>query len=171
MSKVTESDGASEDQASEVLAADELIESGDQTAPTAGGESIEQPAKVMRVGSMVRQLLEEIRGAELDDLSRDRLAAIYDQSITELGSALSPDLHAELLRLSSPFENTATPSDGEILIAKAQLVGWLEGLIQGIQAMMFAQQAQAQAQLASMRGELPAGPTVPTPDDRPGNYL
>jgi len=158
----------------EILAPDELIESGEQPAEAGGGgESIEQPAKVMRVGGMVRQLLEEIRGTELDDLSRDRLADIYDQSITELGSALSPDLHAELLRLSSPFEDTATPTDGEILIAKAQLVGWLEGLIQGIQAMMFAQQAQAQAQLASMRGELPAAPLQPepTPDERPGTYL
>lgn len=160
----------------EILSADELIDGSprvtDEEQP--GQETIEQPAKVMRVGAMMRQLLEELRGIELDELSRDRVKDIYETSIAELGSALSPELHQELMRLSLPFDSESTPSGAELLVAKAQLVGWLEGLIQGIQAMLFAQQAQAQAQLANMRNQLPSGGPNPAPDpnDRPGGtYL
>jgi len=158
----------------ELLEADELIAAGDD-APSheRSSESVEQPAKVMRVGSMMRQLLEELRGVDLDELSRERLKDIYETSITELGSALSPELHQELIRLSSPFDDANVPSESELIVAKAQLVGWLEGLIQGIQAMLFAQQAAAQQQLASMRGQLQAGPQLPGgTEDRPGGtYL
>ena len=125
-------------------------------------ESIEQPAKVMRVGAMMRQLLEQVKAIDLDQPSRERMRDIYEQSIQELQTALSPDLHDELLRLSLPFGEVDTPSEAELAVAKAQLVGWLEGLVQGIQATLFAQQVAAQQQLATMRQGLPAGaPAVP----------
>ena len=137
-------------------------------------ESIEHPAKVMRVGTMMRQLLEEVRLATLDEPSRDRLREIYATSVAELGTALSPDLREELGRLALPFAEDAAPSADELRIAQAQLVGWLEGLIQGIQATLFAQQMAAQQQLAGMRrGELESGAPgeTPGPDVRPGTYL
>ena len=114
-------------------------------------ESIEQPAKVMRVGTMMKQLLDEVRAATLDEASRDRLKEIYETSVTELGSAISADLREELGRLALPFDDDVAPSNDELRIAQAQLVGWLEGLIQGIQAALFAQQMAAQQQLAGMR--------------------
>src|SRR5580693_8588039 len=121
------------------------------------GESIEQPAKLLRIGSMVKQLLEEVRQAPLDEASRSRLREIYEQSIHELAEGLSPDLVNELDRISIPFDST-TPSDAELRIAHAQLVGWLEGLFQGIQATLFAQQMAARAQLEEMRTRaLPPG--------------
>lgn len=135
-------------------------------------ETIDHPAKVMRIGAMMKQLLDELRSAELDEPSRERLREIYDRSIGELGSALSPDLRDELGRLALPFSGDATPTGPELQIAKAQLVGWLEGLVQGMQAMLFAQQMAAQQQLQSMRGEIGVGET-PTDesDPRPGTYL
>ena len=134
-------------------------------------EYIEQPAKVMRVGTMMKSLLEEVRTATLDEASRDRLRDIYETSLTELGSALSPDLRAELGRLALPFsdDDDAPPTTAELRVAQAQLVGWLEGLIQGIQATLFAQQMAAQQQLANMRGQL--GPGVPGPNGRPGQVV
>ena len=140
-------------------------------------ESIEQPAKVMRVGTMMKQLLDEVRAATLDEASRDRLKEIYETSITELGSALSADLKEELGRLALPFADDVAPSADELRVAQAQLVGWLEGLIQGIQAALFAQQMAAQQQLAGMRrAELGPGPSTSVepssgPDVRPGTYL
>jgi hypothetical protein len=134
-------------------------------------ETIEQPAKVMRIGSMIKQLLDEVRAAPLDDRSRDRLRDIYETSVRELGEALSPDLRDELNRLAPPFSE-AVPSDAELRIAKAQLVGWLEGLFHGIQATLFAQQVAARQQLEQMRGQLPPGQGPPAgPDQRPGTYL
>jgi hypothetical protein len=142
-------------------------------------EFIEQPAKVMRVGTMLKQLLDEVRSASLDEASRDRLRDIYETSVTELGEALSPDLRAELGRLALPFseDDSTPPSAAELQIAQAQLVGWLEGLIQGIQATLFAQQMAAQQQLANMRGQLPPGarpgsrPESDGAEGRPGTYL
>ena len=132
-------------------------------------ESIEQPAKLLRIGSMVKQLLEEVRQAPLDEASRDRLREIYEQSIRELADGLSPDLVDELDRISIPFDST-TPSDAELRIAHAQLVGWLEGLFHGIQATLVAQQMAARAQLDEMRQRsLPQGP--PPDMGRPGTYL
>ena len=113
-------------------------------------ESIEQPAKLLRIGSMVKQLLEEVRQAPLDEASRERLREIYEQSVRELADGLSPDLAAELDRVSIPFDNP-TPSESELRIAHAQLVGWLEGLFHGIQATLVAQQVAARAQLDEMR--------------------
>jgi hypothetical protein len=132
-------------------------------------ESIEQPAKLMRIGSMVKQLLEEVRQAPLDDASRGRLKEIYEQSVRELADGLSPDLVAELDRVSIPFDADATPSDAELRIAHAQLVGWLEGLFHGIQATLVAQQMAARAQLDQIRQQsLPQGDPGP---GRPGTYL
>jgi Protein of unknown function (DUF2587) len=132
-------------------------------------ESIEHPAKLLRIGSMVKQLLEEVRSAPLDEASRGRLREIYEQSIRELADGLSPDLAAELDRVSIPFD-TPAPSDAELRVAHAQLVGWLEGLFHGIQATLVAQQVAARAQLDEMRqGSLTQGadPSM----GRPGTYL
>jgi hypothetical protein len=132
-------------------------------------EFVSEPAKVMRVGSMIKQLLEEVRTTQLDEPGRERLKAIYQTSISELGSALSPDLRDELDRLALPFDSESLPSEVELRLAQAQLVGWLEGLFHGIQATLFAQQMAARQQLENMRGELPRG--GPRPDERPGTYL
>lgn len=129
-----------------------------QAAPPAERESIGQPAKVMRIGSMVKQLLDEVRQAPLDEAGRARLREIYDQSVAELATGLSPDLVAELDRMRLPFDE-GTPTEAELRIAQAQLVGWLEGLFHGIQATLMAQQMAARAQLDEMRQRgLPAGP-------------
>lgn len=120
-------------------------------------ESVSEPAKVMRVGSMIKQLLDEVRSTELDESSRERVREIYETSVRELASALSPDLQAELERLSPPFDDDEVPSEAELRVAKAQLVGWLEGLFHGIQATLFAQQMAARQQLDGMRGQLPPG--------------
>jgi hypothetical protein len=134
------------------------------------GESVEQPAKVMRIGSMVKQLLDEVRAANLDDASRARMREIYEQSVRELADALSPDLADELDRMTSPFD-ADTPSDAELRVAQAQLVGWLEGLFHGIQATLLAQQVAARAQLEEMRQRgLPPGQPENLPS-RPGTYL
>lgn len=142
-------------------------------------EFVSEPAKVMRVGSMIKQLLDEVRSTTLDEPSRVRLRAIYDTSIEELGSALSPDLAEELNRLAFPFAEEGTPTEVELRVAQAQLVGWLEGLFHGIQATLFAQQMAARQQLENMRGgqgQLPPGMGRPDgmpmpPEDRPGTYL
>jgi hypothetical protein len=123
-------------------------------APASLGDLVEQPAKVMRIGGMIRQLLEEVKAAPLDEASRARLRDIHLQSIKELEDGLAPELIEELDRLSLPFD-AETPSEGELRIAQAQLVGWLEGLFHGIQAALYAQQVQAQAQFQNMRLALP----------------
>ena len=118
---------------------------------------VEQPAKVMRIGTMIKQLLEEVRAAPLDEASRVRLREIHENSIKELEEGLAPELRDELDRLSLPFTDDAIPSDAELRIAQAQLVGWLEGLFHGIQTALFAQQMAARAQLEQMRRGLPPG--------------
>jgi proteasome activator-like protein len=146
-------------------------------------ETVTAPAKVMRIGSMVKQLLEEVRTGSLDEPSRERLAEIYERSIVELSEALSPDLQDELRNLALPFKDGVIPSDGELRVAKAQLVGWLEGLFHGIQATLFAQQIAARQQLEGMRqlppgamaggpggGQMPPGAPIEV-KDRPGTYL
>ena len=149
---------------------------------------VEQPAKVMRIGSMIKQLLEEVRAAPLDEAGRQRLKEIHHRSIVELEDGLAPELREELDRLSLPFTEETTPSEAELRIAQAQLVGWLEGLFHGIQAALVAQQMAARLQLDQMRGggrmalppgtipSMPGGPGQPgqpgRPDDRhPGQYL
>jgi hypothetical protein len=118
---------------------------------------VEQPAKVMRIGSMIKQLLDEVRSAPLDEAGRARLAAIHERSIAELEKGLGPELVEELHTMSLPFDSERTPSDAELRIAQAQLVGWLEGLFHGIQTALFAQQMAARAQLEQMRRALPGG--------------
>jgi len=143
----------------------------DGGAPQPDTETVEQPAKVMRIGSMIKQLLDEIRQAPLDDASRNRIREVYETSVRELADGLSPDLRAELGRLALPFES-ATPSDAELRVAQAQLVGWLEGLFHGIQATLFAQQMAARAQLEEMRGRsLPAASEAKPDQARGGTYL
>ncbi|MFC8600006.1 MULTISPECIES: bacterial proteasome activator family protein [unclassified Isoptericola] len=151
---------------------------------------IEEPAKVMRIGGMIKRLLDEVRDAPLDDAARTRLAEIHERSLTELEDGLSPDLVEELHRITLPFSDDSVPSDAELRVAQAQLVGWLEGLFHGIQTALVAQQMAAQAQLSQMRRALPPGahptpfgpggsagpgdgPTGPGDDRRPspGQYL
>ncbi|HEV2070974.1 MAG TPA: bacterial proteasome activator family protein [Acidimicrobiales bacterium] len=134
--------------------------SGAEEVEVAATENVEQPAKVMRIGSMIKHLLDEVRQAPLDEASRGRLKSIYETSVKELSQGLSGDLQSELERLTLPLEGP-TPSDAELRIAQAQLVGWLEGLFHGIQAALFAQQMAARAQLEEMmqqRGLPAAGP-------------
>jgi len=134
-------------------------------APSGEGEGderpitdlVEQPAKVMRIGGMIRQLLEEVKSAPLDEASRNRLKEIHQASIKELEAGLAPELVDELERLTLPFSEDQTPSDGELRIAQAQLVGWLEGLFHGIQTAIYAQQMAAKMQFDQMRRGLPGG--------------
>jgi hypothetical protein len=136
---------------------------------TAIADLVEQPAKVMRIGTMIKQLLEEVRAAPLDDASRNRLRDIHASSIRELEQGLAPELREELDRITLPFSEGETPSDAELRIAQAQLVGWLEGVFHGIQTALFAQQMAARAQLEEMRRKaLPSGQSHPAPDTRPG---
>ena len=141
-----------------------------QVALSEGGErnpaeQVEQPAKVMRIGSMVKQLLEEVRAAPLDDAARERLADIHTSSIAELSDGLAPELREELQRLSLPFGESASPSDAELRVAQAQLVGWLEGLFHGIQTALFAQQMAAKMALEQQgRGR----PAIEGPHGQPG---
>ena len=133
-------------------------------------ETVTAPAKVMRIGSMIKQLLDEVHSMTLVLPSRERLAEIYERSIVELAEALSPDLQEELRMLALPFNDGEVPSDAELRVAKAQLVGWLEGLFHGIQATMFAQQLSMRQQ--SEQKQIQSGQTPNTqPGDRPGTYL
>jgi hypothetical protein len=141
-----------------------------RATPDGDRESVEHPGKVLRVGSMIKQLLDEVRQAPLDEASRVRLREIYETSVRELSGALSPDLREELARLAIPFD-TATPSEAELRIAKAQLVGWLEGLFHGIQATLFAQQMAARQQLEEIRRLPPGQQPQQDTESRPGTYL
>jgi hypothetical protein len=151
----------------EVLGAPKADEETDQ--PAEAHESVNEPAKVLRIGSMVKTLLDEVRQAPLDEKSRTRLREIYEQSIHDLSEGLSPDLVAELDRMALPFDDKA-PSESELRIAQAQLVGWLEGLFHGIQATLMSQQMAARSQLEEMRqrGLPQAGESSSA---RPGTYL
>jgi hypothetical protein len=161
-------DGRAASPAPDAIAPDEVLaaaEGGEEGANTT--ESVSEPAKVLRIGSMVKSLLDEVRAAPLDEKSRVRLREIYEQSVLDLSQGLSPDLAAELARMTPPFDVDA-PSDAELRIAQAQLVGWLEGLFHGIQATLMSQQMAARAQLENMRQ-----PGLPSGGDsgRTGAYL
>lgn len=143
------------------------------------GGSVEHPAKLLRIASMIRELVEEVRQTGIDEGGRERLATIYQRSIGELKESLSADLQQELEELMAPVESSST--EWEIRVAQAQLLGWLEGLFHGIQAALWSQQMQARAALDEMRrrglpagappGERPAsdrGQEAPGP---PGQYL
>ena len=148
----------------------------DQPEPGVGApdedprELLDAPAKVMRIGTMIKQLLDEVRSAPLDEAARSRLAQVHARSLRELEDGLTPDLVAELHRLTLPLGEDPVPSDAELRIAQAQLVGWLEGLFHGIQTTLVAQQLAAQSQLAQIRRALPSGPQGPTRDGT-GQYL
>lgn len=146
---------------------EEPDEDGDEDSPG----DVQHPAKVMRIGAMIKQLLEEVRRAPVDEAGRARLAEIHSTSLEELSASVSPDLREELSRLTSPFLDAATPpTEAEIRVAQAQLVGWLEGLFHGIQATLFAQQMEARQQLEQLRQRsLPPGSSDDSP--RPGTYL
>ncbi|TFV64054.1 UNVERIFIED_ORG: bacterial proteasome activator family protein [Bacillus sp. AZ43] len=148
-----------------------MPQDGDGDGPMDVGDMVEQPAKVMRIGTMIKQLLEEVRAAPLDDASRNRLRDIHASSIRELEQGLAPELREELERITLPFSEDQTPSDAELRVAQAQLVGWLEGVFHGIQTALFAQQMAARAQLEEIRrkalpGAQPHGGHQP--DVRPG---
>jgi len=154
----------------EVLAPDGVEDPrpSDGRGPDGEGAEVESPAKIIRIGAMVKQLLDEVRNTTLDDASREQLKSIYEHSIEQLKTSLSPELGAELEDLSFDFSGEETPSDAELRLAKAQLVGWLEGLFHGIQATLFAQQLAARQQLEQMR-QLP--PTGNSQRERPGTYI
>jgi hypothetical protein len=121
------------------------------------GAAIHEPGRLMRIALMLREMQEEVRRAATDEAGRERLRAVHERAVEQLCSALSGDLREELNTLTLPFEE-ATPTESEILIAQAQLIGWLEGLFQGIQAAIMNQQMQARQQLSDMRGRgLPPG--------------
>jgi hypothetical protein len=170
-----ESDGQADDPRVVVVGPDQMAVAGGRDADDGGdgGEAravtdlVEQPAKVMRIGSMIRQLLEEVKSAPLDEASRARLREIHQASIKELEKGLAPELVEELERLSLPFTDQ-TPSEAELRIAQAQLVGWLEGLFHGIQTAIYAQQMAARAQLEQMRRALPPGVTAMPGHEVPG---
>ena len=143
--------------------ADEAQEDGDGSGRTPLSEMVSQPDKVMRIGTMIKQLLEEVRAAPLDDRSRSRLRDIHTSSIRELADGLAPELREELDRITLPLSEEEIPSDAELRIAQAQLVGWLEGLFHGLQAALMAQQMAARSQLEQMRGRALPGP-MPGPD-------
>lgn len=122
---------------------------------------VDEPAKVMRIGTMIRQLLEEVKSAPLDDAARGRLAEIHERSIKELEDGLAPELVAELERISLPFTDDGAPSDAELRIAQAQLVGWLEGLFHGIQTALAAQHAAREHAAAQLQmRQLPPGTVI-----------
>ena len=147
----------------------------DDDAPEDITSLVGQPAKVMRIGTMIKQLLDEVRSAPLDDAARARMAEIHERSLHELEEGLSPELVAELHRITLPFVEDQAPSDAELRIAQAQLVGWLEGLFHGIQTALVAQQMAAQSQLTGMRRQLPPGQVpqadVGRRDPSTGQYL
>ncbi|MFZ9622047.1 MAG: proteasome activator [Ilumatobacteraceae bacterium] len=151
----------------ELLNGSDALSSNVETSSN-GDETVQEPAKVMRIGSMIKGLLEEVRQMQLDVPSRERLAEIYDRSVVELADAISPDLKEELQMLALPFREGDVPSDAELRVAKAQLVGWLEGLFHGIQATLFAQQLAARQQLEQMR-QLPSSGDAQV--ERPGTYI
>jgi hypothetical protein len=135
---------------------------------------VNQPAKVMRIGSMIRQLLDEVRAAPLDEAGRARLKEIHRSSLRELESGLAPELVDELERITLPFSDSDVPTESELRIAQAQLVGWLEGLFHGIQTTLVAQQMAARAQLEQMRRALPPGSLPEAQQGQqgaPGMYL
>ena len=151
----------------------ELLDGGPFTEDDVDEPFVPEPAKLMRIGGMIRKLLEEVRHAELDEAGRDRMRDVYHLSVDELATALSEPLADELNRLVLPLDDDI-PSGPELRIAQAQLVGWLEGLFHGIQAAVSAQQMMAERQLRSMRGNaLEAGnqPQQPRGAERGGVYL
>jgi hypothetical protein len=128
-------------------------------------EQVTRPTKLIRIASMVRTMLEEVRRAPLDEEGRIALRQIHERSLHELKEVLSPALRDELGEVVLPFTSDV-PTESELRIAQAQLVGWLEGLFHGIQATIFTQQAAAQAQLEQVSKRMLEAPPSTT-----GQYL
>ena len=168
MSQIDPSTPVTPSPAGEVISPDEVQPSGELSEASDGERpEVESPAKIIRIGAMVKQLLDEVRTTSLDDAARGQLRRIYESSLDELKSGLSPELGEELDSLSFDFSSEEPPSEAELRMAQAQLVGWLEGLFHGIQATLVAQQMAARQQLDGMRGQLPGGPS-PSPGPGPG---
>ncbi len=146
----------------------QVVESPVDTTPEDEGTFVSEPSKLIRIASMTRAMLEEVRASGMDDLGRQRLLDVYHRSIDELRDVLSDDLKEELDSIFVPLERE-TPTEPEIRVAQAQLIGWLEGLFQGIQASLWTQQMSAQAQLEQMRRRRALEP--PSDEDQPGLYL
>lgn len=165
---MTDQGPQSPEQPERTLIVPEAAEPPEAGAGQPEGEAVQHPAKVMRIGTMVRQLLEEVRAAPLDEAGRKRLKQIYETSVRELAEVLSPELRDELEQFTPPFNGDTAPSEAELRVAQAQLVGWLEGLFHGIQAMLFAQQMESRARLEELRRR-----GLPSPEERPpgGTYL
>ncbi|MFC8732217.1 bacterial proteasome activator family protein [Luteimicrobium sp. NPDC057192] len=161
-------EAAAAQQASQLILPPGVTVSGEDAGEEGERASIEEPAKVMRIGTMIKRLLDEVRESPLDEAARARLASIHERSLHELEDGLSPDLIDELHRITLPFTDDQTPSDAELRIAQAQLVGWLEGLFHGIQTALVAQQLAAQQQLTQMRRTLPPGLFGPSGPGQPG---
>ncbi|HXA95594.1 MAG TPA: proteasome activator [Candidatus Dormibacteraeota bacterium] len=138
--------------------------------PPAQGPTVEQPAKLIRIASMIRELLQDVRQSTPDEAGRKRLREVYERALAALKEGVSKELQDELETLTLPL--AATPSESEIRLAQAQLVGWLEGLFQGIQAALWTQHMQARAEIEQMRRHrsLPPGPGD-VADRDPGQYL
>lgn len=149
----------------------EIVDPDDDASGGSVADLVNQPAKVMRIGNMIRQLLEEVRSAPLDEAGRVRLKEIHAASVKELESGLSPELVDELERITLPFSDSEVPSESELRIAQAQLVGWLEGLFHGIQTALVAQQMAANAQVEQMRRALPPGTAPEGQRPNQGMYL
>jgi hypothetical protein len=146
----------------------QVVEEGETETTEEDGTYVTEPSKLIRIASMTRAMLEEVREAPLDDAGRQRLLAIYHRSIGALRDVLSADLREELDTIFLPLEREI-PSESELRVAQAQLVGWLEGLFHGIQASLFSQQASAAAQLEQMRRRRALEPSGE--EDHPGLYL
>jgi hypothetical protein len=139
-------------------------------APNEPDQPITEPTKLIRIASMTRAMLEEVRQAPLDEEGRKRLSEIHQQSLAELREVLSPELAQEFDEVFPPFDAEQTPSESVIRVAQAQLIGWLEGLFHGIQATLFSQQMAARAQLAEMQQQPRIAPGR-EPDPATGLYL
>ena len=126
--------------------------------PTDGDDlpgRIEEPAKLLRIASMTRSMLEEVRTATLDEEGRARLRAVFDATLEQLHTVLTEDLREELSEVFVPLDE-GVPTQAEIRVAQAQLIGWLEGLFNGIQAAIMTQQMAARSQLQQIRGGPPS---------------
>lgn len=119
------------------------------TEPAEEQPPVSEPTKLIRIASMTRAVLEELRTTPLDAAAAERVVAIHRASLGELRDVLSDELKEEFDDIFAPFEGE--PTDASLRIAHAQLVGWLEGLFHGIQATIATQQMLASSQLAQMQ--------------------
>ncbi len=138
----------------------------------AGPSPVSQPTKLIRIASMTRAMLDEVRQAPLDEGGRKRLATVHAKSVEELRGVLSDELQDEFDEIMIPL-NKVEASESELRVAQAQLIGWLEGLFHGIQASLWSQQMAAQHQLAEMQQKALTPPQQgkDKDEDQTGLYL